>query len=176
MLFTLFNNIFCLNTCRCLFRRLDRSNRLKALNDILHDIYLAQIQLLRKRGVEITCQNCNRMDDFFNCLIMIRANPRFYWAQGYIRARLPNEALFLKLSHVAELHVKHAAKAVSGQSKSHSDALLQRFKESFHSLSLDKVKPWKWPKEGSFLAQANAARMWAEDALIYNVFPRADSR
>jgi hypothetical protein len=79
--------------------------------------------------------------------------------------------------HVAE-HVKHAAKAVIGQTKGPSDGLLHRFKESFHYLTLDKVNPWKWPKErSSFLAQqATVAKIWAEDALVRNVFPRADYR
>ena len=49
--------------------------------------------------------------------------------------------------HVAELHVKHAAKVVMGQTKGPSDALLHRFKESFHSLSREKINPWKWPKD-----------------------------
>ena len=78
--------------------------------------------------------------------------------------------------HVSELHVKHAAKAVTGETKSPNDLLFQRFKESFPTISKENIKLWQWPKDkDSFLArQANEVRNWTKIAIEQDTFPRED--
>ena len=80
--------------------------------------------------------------------------------------------------HVSELHVKHAAKAVTGETKSPNDLLFQRFKESFPTISKENIKLWQWPKDkDSFLArQANEVRNWTKIAIEQDTFPREDYR
>lgn len=102
-------------------------------------------------------------------------------AVALIETELQHPVLWVPCRHhISELHIKHTAIKVTGETKSPSVKLFQRFKEEWETLSPNECELhlFVWPSDNdSFLfKQAELVKNWTEEHLLKNTFPREDYR
>lgn len=102
-------------------------------------------------------------------------------AAALIEQRIGHAILWLPCRHhIAELHIKHTAIAITGETKSPSVKLFARFKEDWESLNVEECEPkrFDWPTDSNSLLyrQAELVKKWAGECLQKDTFPREDYR
>ena len=102
-------------------------------------------------------------------------------AVALIETELQHPVLWVPCRHhISELHIKHTAIKVTGETKSPSVKLFQRFKEEWETLKPNEceLQLFVWPsdKDCFLFKQAEFVKNWTEEHLSNNTFPREDYR
>jgi len=79
--------------------------------------------------------------------------------------------------HIYELHIKHVAECVTGQTKDPGVKIFRRLKAAWNSLEIDyaELVKFSWEDSDPWLCQiAQSVLIWARQRLLENTFPRDD--